>query len=75
MLQLEGHRKENKVKLVDFQIKGRAKGSTHQRGSWSNCWPQSHRVASTLKREKSNYLTFNEVGQGHEPFEVDGQIV
>ena len=75
VLQLEGQRKENKVKLVDFQIKDRAKCSTHQRGSWSNCWPQSHRVASTLKREKLNCLIFNEVGQGHGPFEVDGQIV
>ena len=60
---------QSKVNLVDFQLKDRAKGSTRQ---------MVKLLASvTLDSQylKSNCLTFNEVGQGHGLFEVDGQIV
>ena len=70
--QLEGHRKENKVKLVDFQMKGRAKGLYTSERKLVKLLAL---VAPGSQYLKSNCLTFSKVGQGHGLFEVGGQIV
>ena len=74
VLQLEGHRKENKVKLLDFRIKGKAKGSTHQRGNWSKCWSKSP-SSQYHKERKIKLFDFRGSRQGQGLFEGDGQIV